>query len=589
MARPSRLSKNRHGTFQIRWIVPVSVRGPNGRPKEIRVSLRTRDIHRARILCLHFNLAVEKARMTKQYDDLPLHLSHMTLTVGNMKVQIENDQDRRLFQDLLRNDSGIRDTMLEAIRSGTPPKEALAALVMHTQASLGTPAPLNPVLLKDALGLYESTRNALSRNRRATAGEKRRTIELLTAHLLGTGHSEGSLYVHEIRRDQLLNFIISYAKRRGKSSAPENNGDEKGNDAESNADVQRNDDEGGLSARTVLKAIGHLSDFFLYAVAQNWAITNPIDEAFLKTTEGLRQDASTSKRNNSYELFTHAEVQKIFEPQKYLHELNAADDFWAPLIGLYTGARLGEIVQLETASIKFDQHHGVHLMEIREMANGRRAAKNRNSVRKVPLADDLIALGFLDYHAHVRDMGAALLFPHRVLNQTRKDDPSKHVSRSFGEHLDEVGIKSLTKVFHSFRHTVVTRLHVSGVPLGDAELVVGHAAQDSHARMSDASPGSGTSQTHKETYIGTAQYDTDGIPLFMRLKLHMDHALRYNLDVAGLRQAASIVQEHTVQKADKSFSSGWHRNNKITAQAMVDRVAKAQQMTVSQKSGDASA
>lgn len=588
MARPSRLSKTRHGVYMLRWVVPVALRDATGRPREVRVSLRTRELIRARILALSFNLAVERAKTMTKPDDNAHLVNLMTLTMGNLKVDINNDQDRRLFHDLVTHDPALRESMLESMRSGTPPAAAMAALVNQAKASVSGPAPQNPVLLKDALDLYQSTRGTLGGNRRSTAGEKRRTLELLLAHLLATGHPEDALYVHGLRRDHLLNFVTSYASRRGKLSAPEPIASE--SIGRESAGDEGHGDEEGLSARTVLKAIGHLSDFYLYAVAQNWTTTSLVDEAFLKSTEGLRKGAAKSKRSNSYALFTAGELEKIFEPKQYLENLNAADDFWAPLIALYTGARLGEIVVLEIGSIGFDMEQGVHLMEIREeLADGTRATKNQNSVRKVPLPAALVALGFLDYHAHVQGLGAKVLFPHRPLNATRKNDPSKHVSRAFGEHLDKVDIRAPEKVFHSFRHTVITRLHIGGVPLGDAELIVGHAAQDAHARMSSASPGGGTSKTHFGSYVAAAQYTATDEPLLMRLRTHLDGALRYNLDTIGLREAARIVQERTVLGEDKSFRSGWHTNAKSTTEKMLQRVEDAQRAAAASKPGAAAA
>ena len=66
-AKPARLTTNRHGTISLRWIVPVRLRDEHGRPREVRISLRTRDYLRARILALEFNLALERYKaMTRR-------------------------------------------------------------------------------------------------------------------------------------------------------------------------------------------------------------------------------------------------------------------------------------------------------------------------------------------------------------------------------------------------------------------------------------------------------------------------------------------------------------------------------------------
>ncbi len=242
----------------------------------------------------------------------------------------------------------------------------------------------------------------------------------------------------------------------------------------------------------------------------------------------------------------------------------------------YLGARLAEIVTRQVSDICFSEEDGVYLLNVRnasEATGGPRATtKNQNSVRKIPIPQSLIDLGLIDYVEHVRALGATALFPHRRLNETRRNDPSKHVSRVFGEHLDAVGIKSPDKVFHSFRHTIVTRLHVHGTPVGDAELIVGHAAQDAHLRLSNASSQfGGQSATHLKTYVNAAAYARGS--LYARLKTHLEASLHYPLDFKRLREAARIVQELTIRKADGSFTSGWHTNNRQTGKAMLDRVA----------------
>lgn len=579
MARTARLTKNRHGTFTLRVVIPRALRGPTGRPREVRLSLRTRDLVAARILALRFNLKLEQLKaMTKQNPTPPRGLEYMTLTMGNLKVDINSEEDHRLFQKLLSDNDELRDAMLQAVRTGTAPTGVQQLMTQPAAAG-----PLNPILLKDAIELYESTRGALNQNRRSTAGEKRRTLDLMRAHLRSTGLRDETLYVHEIRRDQLVAFLGIYANRRGKAAlAQEADGaaapqDQAGGKAE--ADDADADADERLSARTVVKAIGHLSNFFIFAVAQNWAGANPVDDPFLKAMEGLKKAASKDRNANSYELFSQEELRRVFDPAAYLRGLNAADEFWAPLIALFTGARLGEIVLLEVASIGYDDEHGVHLIDIKD-------AKNQNSVRKVPVPSQLIDLGFLDYCDHVRGLGATLLFPHRPLNATRKNDPSKHVSRAFGEHLDAIGIDSPSKVFHSLRHTVITYLHVNGVPVREAELIVGHAAQEMHARIGAVTPGGGSSQTHLNTYINTSQFSTSTVKLYMRLKLHMDRALGYDLDVIGLREAARIVQDRTVKRKDDSFASGWHTNAKATAAAMLARLAKAAPSTSQTQQAD---
>ena len=259
----------------------------------------------------------------------------------------------------------------------------------------------------------------------------------------------------------------------------------------------------------------------------------------------MKAGAEQDKTSNSYGVFDDGDLTAIFDPRRYLLNNNAADDFWAPLIALFTGARLGEIVTLESDAIEVDADSGVFVMSIATSKAGPKA-KNANFRRRVPLPGALISLRLMEYVAHVRALGATVLFPHRKANATRAADPSKHVSRVFGQHLNDVGIVDPGKVFHSFRHTVITRRHVKRVPVGDAELIVGLAAQELHERMS-SSGGRGAGQrasTHLGTYVDAAGYGDPGIKLMLRLRLHLDAALTYPIDASRLGIAARIVREH---------------------------------------------
>jgi integrase len=578
-AKPARLTKNRHGIFCLRWIVPLRFRDKSPgatSPREIRISLRTADPQRARILALEFNLALERLQASMTHHDPRFGATPFTLTLGGAQVEIRDDNDRRQFTEFLHDNPDMREAVLHAIRSGTPPSEAMASLIDETKRAVGAAAPVKrPEFLKAAVDDFVKSLETMNANRRSTAGDKRSTLKMFQENLIKQGCAPDSTHVHELDRSHLIEFVKAYAARPAKSvrgtrktasgSAPASGGSTK-----------------KVSPRSVIKVIEHLQGFFVYALAMNWIAVDPVDDAFHKATANLRKGAASAKRGNSYALFEERELQAIFEPSAYLQNLNASDDFWAPLIGLYTGARLGEIVTLDVDDIapadgNSDPQMRRHVLTVKKIIRAQaEGPKNSNSVRKVPIARKLIDLGLLDYVQHVKSLGARTLFPHRILNKTRENDPSKHLSRVFGKHLDAIDLSDSEKVFHSLRHTVVTWLHVRGVPVGDAELIVGHAAQDTHARMSAvAGRPAGRSSTHLNTYVDAAGFSEQNMPLMQRLQQHVDRALDYPLDFERLRAAARIVQEQTVRRTDGKFASGWHTNNHVLAQQMLDRLAAA--------------
>ena len=134
------------------------------------------------------------------------------------------------------------------------------------------------------------------------------------------------------------------------------------------------------------------------------------------------------------------------------------------MIAAFTGARAEEIASLDVKNIY--PVKGIWIFDITK-------GKTPNAVRRVPIHDKLLELGFLDYRKAIADAGHAMLFPHLV---DGKNGYKKNMCRTFGNHLDapEVDVKHPLKVFHSFRHTVVTALTDAGVNDGLKRALVGH-------------------------------------------------------------------------------------------------------------------
>lgn len=65
---------------------------------------------------------------------------------------------------------------------------------------------------------------------------------------------------------------------------------------------------------------------------------------------------------------------------------------------MFTGMRLNEIAQLETADIK--QRDGIWVIDVSDVGEGsRKRLKTGAADRQVPLHDRLVATGFLDFVA----------------------------------------------------------------------------------------------------------------------------------------------------------------------------------------------
>lgn len=173
--------------------------------------------------------------------------------------------------------------------------------------------------------------------------------------------------------------------------------------------------------------------------------------------------------------FTHAEVRRLFSGPIYERgELpshrNAADwaAYWLPLMGLYTGARLGELGQLAVGDVL--DVNGILVLSIHGRAEGT-TVKTAASERHVPIHPELVRLGFLDYVQAMKAAGHRHLFP--ALNNTAKG-PAAVFGKWFRIRLDGVEIKGGLKTFHAFRHTVRSELASLHIGQETTDAILGH-------------------------------------------------------------------------------------------------------------------
>ena len=569
IARPARLLKNRHGVYCFRWIVPTRLRDDAGHPREVRVSLGTRDPKLARVLGLQINLTCEGLPLATK----PQDLRRLVEQLKQRAAQSDNFT-------LAASEPAFDQTSLASVTPLPAAHQAVAARLSAVETSAPQQRPEAAKSIRTFVADYLASRAGLARNRDSTTEEKGRTLECLLCFLRRSKQVDiDRVGIDAIRRSWLIDFVSFYAKY---GAVP--------NDEAWNHVVERQTAQvpskggrpakGALAARTVIKAIGHLSELGTYGTATEALTANPIDVEFRAALKGLWDDAAAARRHSGYRPFNAAQLKAIFDPEQLLAYCSAADYFWSALLGLFTVARLSEIVTLSLDDVFTDPTSGVLVLRIRNDPNSGRRVKNHNSERLVPVCQRLLDLGFGTYIDHVRALGAKVLFPHLKPGATRAVDPSKAQSRQFAKYLDHLGIVDEQLVFHSFRHTGITTMHARGVPLMDSELIAGHAAQA--LAQSTGSPGrslQGWGATQTGTYIHVQAFEEAGEPLLKRLHRHMDTALAFDLDYDGLRAAAEIVRENTIatRGADGkcTFSSGWHTNAKAYAERMRERLRDA--------------
>lgn len=155
------------------------------------------------------------------------------------------------------------------------------------------------------------------------------------------------------------------------------------------------------------------------------------------------------------------------------YSMKATAKYWAPLISLYTGSRMEEVLQLYTSDIK--EKDGIYYFDINK--EDEKQLKNNQSIRNIPIHKTLIDAGFLSLVASRQATGEKRLFPE--LKKCPKGKYSTTYSKYFANLLKSVGVKHDKNCFHSFRHTFEDACREADIRKEVMDALQGHKEQGS--------------------------------------------------------------------------------------------------------------
>jgi integrase len=225
-----------------------------------------------------------------------------------------------------------------------------------------------------------------------------------------------------------------------------------------------------ITATTVNKLLGGVQTVALWAYDKGMV---PDDVPWSDPFSKMRLRADASERD----AFTIAELNMLFASPIFTNGERPKPGrgeaaFWLPLLGLYTGARRGELAALTVKDVqKID---GIVVFTfVADKATGK-SLKTRSSARTVPVHPQLKKLGWVGYVEKVRRSGGerAWLFP-----QVAPNVPGglKAWTKWFNRYLRSIGITDRRKVFHSFRHIFKDALRTAGIPEDLNDALTGHS------------------------------------------------------------------------------------------------------------------
>lgn len=227
-----------------------------------------------------------------------------------------------------------------------------------------------------------------------------------------------------------------------------------------------------LSAATIRNRLG-----LLRAVVNGYhfnnglqALHNPFDRIPVKD-KGQRRNIKKDRR--AFEMSELCAIYRapLFVAHQSIKGQPKEAGYWTLLMAPFVGARIEELAQMRLADIEII--NGVWTLRICNLDAATQTLKNAGSFRRVPIHDELIKLGFLQYACAQKRAGHSRLFP-SLENNNKYRRWSNALGKWFARFLHDLALTSPDLDFHSFRYNFKQRLTQCGVENEVRDALTGH-------------------------------------------------------------------------------------------------------------------
>jgi len=513
MFNPTHLSLSRHNVYYLRFPLPAELH-PNGHSTHIKVSLGTRcpqeALHLSRtlvyaascfikdkvftsmdyqeiraILTNHFNTVLER-RKAKINAEGSLSVSEATreeIHMDAMKRELEVDRkaypktpwkyatddiiETLLSRLNLNIEKGTKEFELFRIeylkaQRGTT-KQVLAYNAGLDNYNLGTTnnEPISALPISstakviDVYNLYEEEKLKLKHWTSKTAKDYRSQVSLLIEFL---GH-DAPMEITNKKTADVKRMLVTIPKQ------PRSKPKYKRMSLPELMDMEHDE---GMSEKNINKYLQTYSGLYDWAIRQGDITSNYFKPLITK------QKAKEAPRDAfNLEQIERMKLALLSDDKNY-----KGHHKWCTLIGMYTGARLNEVAQLEVADIVTEEgtlcFHFTD--EVKGASDNKKSVKTHSSIRFVPVHPRLIEYGFEEYLSKIKRAGHTRLFPE--LAYDKNNGYGRNVGRWFSESfLVEQDIKTSKLSFHSFRHVIASSLLQADVQEPIVLSITGHASK----------------------------------------------------------------------------------------------------------------
>ena len=245
----------------------------------------------------------------------------------------------------------------------------------------------------------------------------------------------------------------------------------------------------GLAVGTVNRYVDHASALISAAKSEGFELHPRLDPGLLRRKEkGRARDKKRTFTREELETFFRHRYWSDPEPGPWLPPLaerRRSGLYWVPLIAAYSGLRREEIAGIGVDYVR--EEGGITYFDV--ITTTDRRIKNSSSRRKVPLHDDLIHLGLLEFVRDARKAGYVRLFPD--LKEPASNIMGRKVGRKVEKFVTDIwGDAGTGLSLQSARHYVQHVLDLDKeVPAKVARDIMGHEGKDVHDSVyGDQSP-----------------------------------------------------------------------------------------------------
>lgn len=248
----------------------------------------------------------------------------------------------------------------------------------------------------------------------------------------------------------------------------------------------------GLAAATIRKHFGNLSHFLKHLKGHGFEIEEWTFEGLRprKPKAGdIRQQQYKPKPQDIVPIFAspiyrgsldHLRGKRRKPGSQVFHD----SLYYLPILFTYLGPRRKEFAGLSVDDIAKDEDGYVILLR----TNGIRRLKTTQSKRLLPMPDELIRLGFLDYYQAIKGLGYEALFPDLFSDKTDNDPGDRFYDTFVPVMQGALGENMWARAIHALRHGMADTLKQAGVSREVIDDISGRLSEGSETNTRYTNP-----------------------------------------------------------------------------------------------------